>query len=239
MLAQVIGNPGWESPTDAAGYGTDTNVASWTMDPTIQTNGTAGNPGYRDSFYNNTPGGNSSFWCQTFESSGDAFQKLGGVTDGLNYTFTSQMLFELGSNATEGPGFGFDAITVANNPGSPTATPPIPPNTAPIDVYLEMIFKGSTGSTLATYTTNIGPTVTLDRIWAPYSVTGLAPSGATSVTLDIGWINGGGDGGTGSQGAFADDATLTSAPVPEPASLGLLAVSGLALLGRRRSKSSV
>jgi len=234
--AQVIGNPGWEAPTDAAGFGTDSTVASWTMDPTVQTNGTAGNPGFRDSFYNNTPGGNASFWLQTFEASGDAFQTLSGVTPGLNYNFTSQMLFELGNGTTEGPGNGFDAITVANNPGNPTANPPVPPNTAPIKVYLQMLFKNAANHVIATDETDIGPTVTLDRKWAPYSVTGVAPVGATQVTLVLGWVNGGGDGNTGGQSAFADDATLN---VPEPASIGLLGMGGMALLARRRAKRSV
>jgi len=234
--AQTVLNPGWELTPDANGYGTDSTVASWTMDPTVQTNGTAGNPGFRDSFYNNTPGGNSSFWIQTFESSGDAFQNVPGVTPGLTYTFGSQMLFELGSGSTEGAGNGFDAITVANNPGNPAATPPVPANTAPIKVYLQMLFKNAANHVIAIDETDIGPTVTLDRTWAPYSVSGVAPAGATSVTLDIGWANGGGDGGTGSQSAFADDATLN---VPEPASIGLLGMGGMALLARRRAKRSV
>lgn len=228
LHAQSIVNGSWESPANTAG-GTDTNVTGWTMNQTYQdaADTVLGNPGFRCTFYNNTPGGSWSFWGQTFENNGSAFQSLSGAVPGATYTFTSQMLFELGGGTTSGPGNGFDAITVANNPN----------NTGPCDAYLNMTFFAANGHTVlgSKQTDVLAGTVTLNRTWAPYSVTAAAPAGTAFVQVTDGWLNGGSDGNTGSQSAFFDDETLN---VPEPASFSLLGLGGLALLRRRAKRST-
>ena len=74
--------------------------------------------------------------------------------------------------------------------------------------------------------------------WLLYSVNGIAPAGATQADIVVGWQNGGVDNNTGGQSAFATSVGL-NAVVPEPASLSMLAIGGLALFARRRAKSSV
>jgi hypothetical protein len=204
------------------------------------------NPGQRDTFYNNTPGGAWSFWLQTFTQSGNASQTVGttdngvAVTAGKSYTFTSQMSFQDGS----GPGNGYNAVTLANQ----TEASPPSPNTGDLNSYLDINFLNNHGVTIGTDETAIpAGSVTIFNqtsgpqagatLWAPYSVSGIAPAGSVSATLVIGWRNGGLDGGTGGQSAFADDATFTS-PVPEPATLSILGVGGMALLARRRNRTA-
>jgi len=220
---QVIINPGWESPANSAG-GTDTNVTGWAMSPAPNPAQGYTNPGYRDSFYNNTPSGMWSFWLQTFTYQGSASQIVAGITAGNTYSFTSQMLFELGNYTPGGPATGYNAVTLANQGGQPNPSP----NTGDLYSYISMQYLDHFGNPIsgAHFETDIvAGSVTLNKTWSPYSVTGLAPSGATQVQLMIGWINGGQDGGTGGQSAFADDAML--AVVPEPSTFALL---GLGLL---------
>jgi hypothetical protein len=226
--AQTLVNGSWESPTDTTDS-TSTTVDGWTMTQvyTDAADTIPGNPGQRDAFYNNTAGGRWSFWGQDFQNNGTAYQTVSGAVPGDTYTFTSQMLFELGGGSTSGAGNGFDAITVANNPT----------NTANCDAYINLSFIGANGhSVLASYQTDVlAGTVTLDRTWAPYSVSGIAPAGTAFVKVLDGWTNGGSDGNTGSQGAFFDDETLS---VPEPATFSLLGLGGMALLARRRKPSA-
>jgi len=211
LHAQIV-NPSWELPTNTVG-GTDTNATGWTM----TASGEVGQAGNRDTFYNNTPGGSWSYWLQDFEASGSATQSIPGIVAGTGYTFTSQMLFELGSGSTQGVTDGYDNI-----PGETS--------------FLEMQFENSLGQPLGIADQNNIPSgsVTLNRTWAPYSVSGVAPAGATRVVLEIGWVGGAGDGGTGSQSAFADDEVLSTSPVPEPATLSVLGLGAVGLMVRRR-----
>jgi len=208
-LHAQITNPGWESPTNTAG-GTDTNATGWTM----TASGEPGTNGNRDTFYANS--GSWSYWLQDFETSGSSTQSIPGIVAGTNYNFTSQMLFELGSGTTVGVTDGYDNIPGENS-------------------YLQMQFTNTLGTPIGSAdVTNIpSGSVTLNRVWAPYSVTGVAPAGATRVVLSIGWTGGAGDGGTGSQSAFADDVTLTTV-VPEPATLSVLGLGAVGLMVRRR-----
>jgi len=217
----------------------------WYMAPAANPNFGYTNPGQRDQFYSVEPIVNPgppatgwSFWLQTFTQSGLASQSI-PATAGVNYTFGSQLSFQVGS----GPGNGYNAVTLANQ----TEASPIAPNSGDLFSYLQLKYENASGGLLGTHTTTIpAGSVTTYNVasgtgagsspFLPYSVVGgVAPAGTTQAVLTIGWNNGGLDGGTGGQSAFADDETFgVTAAVPEPASLGLLSLGGAALMARRR-----
>jgi hypothetical protein len=225
-------------------------TTGWYLSPAPNPDFGYTNNGQRDQFYSNEPIVNPgppatgwSLWLQNFTQSGFASETVKSVTAGTTYNFSSLFSFQDGT----GPGMGYNAVTLANQ----TEASPVAPNTGDMYSYLAVQYQNSSGAV-------VGPTL-LDgnsaetdipagsvtnyvipsgtgagsTAWAPYSVIGTAPAGATQVSLLIGWNNGGLDGGTGGQSAFADDATLT-AVVPEPASISLLGLGGMALMARRR-----
>lgn len=237
-------------------------TTGWYMSPAANPDFGYTNPGQRDQFYSvepivnpgtpPSPAGTAatgwSFWLQNFTQSGLASQPVSNtdsgqaITPGTGYTFSSQFSFQDGT----GPGMGYNAVTLANQ----TETSPVAPNTGNMYSYLGVTFENSHGvvvgtlnadgfsdettipaGSVSTYVIPSGPGAG-STAFAPYSVSGIAPAGAASAILTIGWKNGGLDGGTGGQSAFADDATFTT--VPEPATLGLLSMGGMALLARRR-----
>jgi hypothetical protein len=244
-------NPQWNLPADGT-TGTDTTAETnglntvggpgWYMSPAP--NPDAGSPagsgaytnnGMRDQFYSVETGG-WSFWLQTFTQSGSATQTV-AASPGTNYTFSSQFSFQDGS----GPGNGYNAVTLLNQPAGAPA-----PNSGDLFSYLQIKFENATGGVLGTQNTLIpaGSVTMYDTSagatpFAPYSVSGTAPANTAQALLTIGWQNGGVDNNTGGQSAFADDSVFAPTAVPEPASLSLLALGGLALLGRRRKASLV
>jgi len=238
--AQV--NPEWNLPNDGTS-GTDTTAQTdgnniqgastgWYMSPAPNPDFGYTNNGMRDTFFSLEPSG-WSFWIQTFTQSGFASQPI-AASAGTNYTFSSQFSFQDGS----GPGMGYNATTLANQ----TEASPPAPNSGDLFSYIQIKYENASGGVLATDTTKIAagsvttyaPPGSQINAWAPYSASGLAPAGTTQALLTIGWQNGGLDGGTGAQSAFADDAVFAPTAVPEPASIGLISLGGLALLGRRR-----
>jgi len=249
------GAPAWSSATYSGGEAGQVAAQSaapqttpglgWYLSPAANPDFGYTNSGARDQFYSvepissGPPATGWSFWLQNFTQSGFASQVVSGITPGVTYQFNSLFSFQDGT----GPGMGYNAVTLANQ----TEASPVSPNTGDMFSYLEIKFQNASGGNLAggtqiteipagsvsTYVIASGPGAG-STPWLPYSTPALvAPAGAAQAELLIGWANGGLDGGTGGQSAFADDATLTSS-VPEPASLSLLGLGGSALLMRRR-----
>jgi len=250
-----------DSGTSATAQLGNTNTpganTGWYMSPAPNPDFGYTNGGMRDQFYSVEPIVNAfqpvspgnpatgwSFWLQTFTQSGFASQTVTSDSNGSPIVggdfinFTSQMSFQDGT----GPGMGYNATTLANQ----TEVSQPSPNSGDLNSYLEIIFLNNHGVNIGSDTTNIpAGSVTNYAIasgtgagstaWMPYSVSGTAPNGTASVEMLIGWTNGGLDGSTGSQSAFADDEVIT---VPEPASMSLLAVGTAALFLRKRSKKS-
>jgi hypothetical protein len=105
-------------------------------------------------------------------------------------------------------------------------------DTAATEDVRMIFFSGAngTGSALATDVApvNFVPGTSPVNTWVQLTVTGAAPAGTESVQWMAFFNNP--DYASGSM--FVDDASLTA--VPEPASLGLLAIGGLAALRRKR-----
>jgi hypothetical protein len=229
---QTVVNGGFTLPADGA-TGTDSVATNWALNPAVGDDYT--NPGARCQFGTTSPAGSSwSLWEQTFVQSGSATQSiLSGVTPGNTYTMSADMQFQDGT----GPGMGFNAITQANQ-----ATDPNTKVTGDCYTYLGMAWLNKFGGVIGTTETTVaaGSVTTYEvgttgaNAWASYSVSGVAPVGAVGVELLLGWQNGGVDANTGGQSVFATDVNL----VPEPASLGMLGLGGLAMLARRRARTA-
>jgi hypothetical protein len=227
LHAQVV-NGDFELPSDGAS-GTDTVATGWTLNPAVGDNYT--NPGQRCQFATPTPsGGTWSFWIQTFVKSGSATQTVdtGTIVPGSTYTFQSQMAFEVP---------GYNNVTLANQASDPKST-----NTGDLYSYLGITWLNHFNQPLGTLNADgvntetaipAGSVTSANHVYTPYQVTGVAPAGAYAAVLTIGWNNGGVDGNTGGQSAFATDAIFGTS-VPEPASLSLIGIGGMALLARRR-----
>ncbi|HEX4055796.1 MAG TPA: PEP-CTERM sorting domain-containing protein [Tepidisphaeraceae bacterium] len=240
------GASGTDTTAEISGGNTNTGVGAyltagvgngWYLSPAVGDNYT--NNGMRDQFDEPTPDGNPSgwnFWLQTFVQDGYTAQTVQGVTAGTNYVFAGQMAFQDGSAA----GQGYNAVTLANQ-----ATDSKSMDTGNLYSYLGIIFLNHSGVVVGTLDANgfndetdIGAgSITVYNqsngatAWIPESVSGIAPAGATQAELVVGWQNGGVDGNTGGQSAF-----FTTGAVPEPATLSVMGLGGMALLARRRSR---
>jgi hypothetical protein len=223
-LAQTVVNPNFELPADGA-TGTDGTATGWNLLPAVGDNYT--NPGARCQFDTPTPsGGTWSLWLQTFVASGGATQTVTGVTPGSTYTFTSDLAFQEP---------GYDSITLANQASDPKST-----DTGNCETYLAVQYQNASNQNVGGLHDIVIPAGSVNEVdnssgatpWAPYSVNSLAPAGATQALLEIGWINGGLDDNMGGQSVFATDVSFA---VPEPTSLSLIGISGMALLARRRA----
>jgi len=96
---------------------------------------------------------------------------------------------------------------------------------------VRIIFEDASSNTLATdVSSSVVSNATAPNTWTQLSVTGLAPANTAKVEV-MGFFNNPNYAG-GS--LFMDNADLEAAPVPEPASIGLLGLSVAGLLRRRR-----
>jgi len=224
-----ITNPNFELPADGAS-GTDTVATGWTLNPAIGDAYT--NPGQRCQFAAPTPsGGTWSFWLQTFVQSGSTNQlvDIGTITPGTNYNFGAQFAFEVP---------GYNNTTLANqasdtHQGGNGTTP----NTRDLYSYLQIQWQNNHGVAIgAPVETDIvaGSVTTANHVYSPYVVSGVAPVGAYQALLTIGWNDGGLDGNTGGQSAFATGTDFFSGAVPEPTTLSLVGLGAMGLLARRR-----
>jgi PEP-CTERM motif len=244
------------------GTNTPGSMTGWYMSPAPNPAFGYTNPGDRDQFYSvqpiNNPGSSTgpsdlatgwSFWLQTFTYQGYASQPVTAtdsgqaITPGTTYIFSSQMSFQDGT----GPGEGYNATTLVNQ------TSPLSPNTGNLFSFLGIQWEnngvpvGSSTSngvisdsaetdiaagSLTYYVATSGPQ-NGSTPWEQYYVSAVAPAGANEALLYVGWDNGGTDGNTGGQSAFADNESFTV--IPEPATLSLLTVGAFGLLARRRS----
>jgi hypothetical protein len=230
LRAQTVVNGTFEAPSDGAS-GTDTTATGWTLNPAVGDNYT--NPGQRCQFDSPTPnGGTWSLWLQTFVQFGSATQQVTGITPGTTYNLTSDLAFQEP---------GFDNITLANQ-----ATDPKSADTGNCFVYLGIQYRNASGQSVGAPKFKEVTAGTLNEVddssgatpWANYGVSLTAPAGASQAEIEIGWANGGVDGNTGGQSVFATDVALAPVAVPEPASLSLLSMGGVALLARRRAAKS-
>ena len=235
LHAQTVLNGNFALPLDTSDS-TSTTATNWSMSPA----GT--NLGQRATFHQNA--GEWAFWEQTFEPSGTATQTVSAVTAGVNYNLSALMAFELGAANSTGAN-GFNAVNTTNNPSNP----------GPLTAYMSMQFQtaGSVNvgaADVLNITAGTIPTgdnannfangpATAAPPWLTESISGIAPAGAAQVLVTLGWLNGGSDGGTGSQSAFVTDVAIAPVAIPEPASLGVLTLGGLALLARRRTGSAL
>src|SRR4051794_23028315 len=85
--ANLLVNPGFESPTDLAST-ESTTINGWT--PV--------GPGRRAVFQNHTPGGRWGIWSRTFEPAGGVFQDVTGLTGGGTYNLSAFLYFETNYN---------------------------------------------------------------------------------------------------------------------------------------------
>jgi hypothetical protein len=175
-------NPGFESPDDLAPP--DGHVDS------MVTGWTFYGSAVRANYQNNTPSGEWSIWEQTFMPSGGISQTVGNITVGANYTLSGNYYFEQ-NEPTVGGEVSDVALSFLNASG----------------VVINQDVNG------LTYETDIPATsVTTTGAWIQYSVSGVAPTGATQVIASFDFTNG--FTVSGPQAAFVDDADLEGPGIP-------------------------
>jgi hypothetical protein len=111
-----------------------------------------------------------------------------------------------------------------------SASDPPTPGTSSVGQLL-VIFFNSGNSIIRTDALNIVdslPTSPPDDVWVPGSLSNTVPAGAVDLRYQLNTSNQAGG------SVFYDNTSLTVTPVPEPATMSLLAMSAGALLFRRR-----
>jgi hypothetical protein len=130
-------------------------------------------------------------------------------------------------SATAGLTYQLDVLSGADAWWLPTGT-------------MTMFFLDSSALTLGTATGNtVDPAVygnltDIAHPWASYSLTGMAPVGTTQIKVEFASampMNAGGS-------VWFENASLTVAPVPEPATAALIALGSAALIGFRSRRKS-
>jgi hypothetical protein len=208
----LVVNPGFETPPGVPGA-QDQLAVPWNF--TALGDGTT----QRAQFYNNTAGalptssgGSWSLWLKDFDTLGTgAEQTVAGIVAGHTYTFSAYWLFQAGVPTVTGL-VNSETLQFENAAGTAVGA----------------------ADTLSINTTNVttsgNPT---PAIWTLYTApNATAPAGATQALISFIETSTAAS-SVNPQSSFVDDVNLSTV-VPEPASLGSLALGGLALLARRR-----
>lgn len=129
--------------------------------------------------------------------------------------------------ATEGLNYQLDVLSGADTWWQPTGT-------------MTMFFLDSSALTLGIATRNTvdpaeyGAQNDIPHPWASYTLTGEAPAGTTSITVEFASAMPPGTGGS----IWFENASLTVVAVPEPGSAALIALGAVALIGYRSRRNS-
>jgi hypothetical protein len=193
MQSQLLGNPSFESPVDNSGVNTDSTATGWNFYSSAD----------RAEFAAHT--GTWGVWEETFAPSGNlggVYQNVGPYQGGLSqgqtgqntqpitagdtYTLTAWEFWEV--NAPTVPGLVSDlALTFLNSSGSIVGT-------TDANDFSDALYQPATSATTGS--------------WNQYTVTGVAPAGATTVQASFDFVVNGPTTG-GNLGVFVDDADLS------------------------------
>lgn len=209
-------------------------LAMWNCAPVARAANSLGNPSFE------TPQGTAGTEVGAFPTSGASWTPFNAVFQENNSSVAHDgnqfiKVFGGGSGAFQdiavNPGDAYSASSWARLPSSDHAAAGQSQFGQLLVIFRNPANNGQVGATQADSTVHFGTggTDSPSDTWLQSVLTGTVPAGAGFIRLQLN--EGASQGGS----VFFDDANLTVTPVPEPASLGLFAGCGIALLRRRRA----